>query len=133
MKELCTNIAADFQMIFICYTVLLLAIAANIVLSLYYNISISKEIFETKRLIKGVKKAIVLMLGTLLMVASVDAATIWLTQSAVNINEQTHEFSTVAMIAATIGVAAWRYIKDAYQTFIHILNSGIVSAKHKKE
>ena len=122
MEALFMDITADINMIMICYIVLFLAFIANVVLSLYYNISMSKEAFEIKRLWDGIKKAIVLIIGTLLMVAAADTAA-WITGYAVNIDEETHELITAAMIAATIGVAAWRYIKDAYRTFINILNS----------
>ena len=85
---------------------------------------------------QGVKKALVLVFGTMLMVAAVDAATTLLTQYVPDINEQVHDLITVAMIAATIGVAAWRYIKDAYSTFINILNgkpSEVAAAVDTKE
>ena len=58
----------DLGMILVCYAVLLLAFASNVVLSLYYNISMSKEKFDKKRLLLGIKKAVVLVVGTLLLV-----------------------------------------------------------------
>ncbi|MCR0568380.1 hypothetical protein MKC54_09195 [[Clostridium] innocuum] len=119
MKLLYTNILTDSKHILMCYAVLLLAFAANVILSMYFNISLSSESFEPRRLWRGIKKAAVLIIGTLLMVIAVDAAAILLTQ---NLNEEVHDFITASMIAATIGVAAWRYMKNAYQTFVSILN-----------
>ncbi len=122
MKLLYTSILADSKLVLTCYTILLLAFAANVILSMYFNISLSSESFEPIRLWKGMKKAAVLMIGTLLMVTAVDAAAILLTQYTAYLNEEVHDFITASMIAATIGVAAWRYIQDAYQTFVSILN-----------
>lgn len=122
METLLKLLLTDMQMILVCYAILLLACASNVVLSLYHNINIAGEQFDVKRLWLGLKKAIVLVIGTLLMVIAVDVATTLLTQYVPNINDQVHDLITVAMICATIGVAAWRYIKDAYNTFINILN-----------
>lgn len=133
MNLLYMNVLADIRMVVICYAVLLLAFIANVVLSLYFNISMCSEVFESRRLWHGVKKAAVLMVGTLLMVTAVDAAGILLTQYAVYINEEVHEFITVAMITATIGVATWRYIKEAYRTFIRILNGSIPNHEQDEE
>ena len=106
MDMLYTVLLADLSMVLVCYAILLLAFASNVVLSLYHNINITGEHFDAKRLWQGVKKALVLVIGTMLMVA------------------------------ATIGVAAWRYIKDAYSTFINILNgkpSEVAAAVDAKE
>lgn len=136
MDMLYTVLLVDLSMVLVCYAILLLAFAANVVLSLYHNINITGEHFDARRLWQGVKKALVLVFGTMLMVAAVDAATTLLTQYVPDINEQVHDLITVAMIAATIGVAAWRYIKDAYSTFINILNgkpSEVAAAVDAKE
>lgn len=122
METLLKLLLSDMQLIMICYGVLLMACLSNVVLSLYHNINIAGEQFDVKRLWLGLKKAIVLVIGTLMMVIAVDVATTLLTQYVPSINDQVHDLITVAMICATIGVAAWRYIKDAYNTFINILN-----------
>lgn len=133
MNLLYMNVLEDIRMVVICYAILLLAFIANVVFSLYFNISMCSEVFESRRLWHGVKKAAVVMIGTLFMVTAVDAAGILLTQYAVYINEEVHEFITTAMITATIGVAAWRYIKEAYQTFIRILNGSIPNHEQDEE
>ena len=114
MDMLYTVLLADLSMVLVCYAILLLAFASNVVLSLYHNINITGEHFDAKRLWQGVKKALVLVIGTMLMVTAVDAATTLLTQYVPDINEQVHDLITVAMIAATIGVAAWRYLPHPY-------------------
>lgn len=122
METLYNQLLLDMTSIMICYAVLLLAFASNMVLSLFYNINLSGETFDKNRLWKGVRKALVLVAGTLLMVIAVDAALSMITQYVPDINEQVHDLVTITMIASTIGLAAWRYIKDAYSTFINILN-----------
>ena len=136
METLLKLLLSDMQLIMICYGVLLMACLSNVVLSLYHNIEIAGEQFDAKRLQLGLKKAIVLVIGTLMMVIAVDVATTLLTQYVPSINDQVHDLITVAMICATIGVAAWRYIKDAYNTFINILNgkpNEVAEALDKKE
>ena len=122
MEMIYATLKLDLGMILVCYAVLLLAFASNVVLSLYYNISMSKEKFDKKRLLLGIKKAVVLVVGTLLLVIAIDAATLLLADYVPDIGSQTHDIIKVVMIATTIGVAAWRSIKDAYNTFINILN-----------
>lgn len=122
METLYNQLLLDMTSIMICYAVLLLAFASNMVLSLFYNVNLSGETFDKNRLWKGVRKALVLVAGTLLMVIAVDAALSMITQYVPDINEQVHDLVTITMIASTIGLAAWRYIKDAYSTFINILN-----------
>lgn len=122
MEELYELLLIDMKLILTCYMILLMACSANVVLKMYNNIALLGETFERKRLFKGIKKACVLIIGTLLMVVSVDTATMLLTQYVPSVNEQVHDLINVAMICATIGVATWRYIKDAYNTFINILN-----------
>lgn len=122
MEMIYATLKLDLGMILVCYAVLLLAFASNVVLSLYYNISMSKEKFDKKRLLLGIKKAVVLVVGTLLLAIAIDAATLLLADYVPDIGSQTHDIIKVVMIATTIGVAAWRYIKDAYNTFINILN-----------
>lgn len=122
MEMIYATLKLDLGMILVCYAVLLLAFASNVVLSLYYNISMSKEKFDKKRLLLGIKKAVVLVVGTLLLVIAIDAATLLLADYVPDIGSQTHDIIKVVMIATTIGVVAWRYIKDAYNTFINILN-----------
>ena len=73
MDMLYTVLLADLSMVLVCYAILLLAFASNVVLSLYHNINITGEHFDAKRLWQGVKKALVLVFGTMLMVAAVDA------------------------------------------------------------
>lgn len=136
MKNLMFILPKDIILILACYGILLLAFLANVVLSLYHNINMIGESFDSKRMSKGIKKALVLIMGTMLMVAAVDAATTILSECVPDINDQVHDIVSVAMIAATIGVAAWRYIKDAYSTFINILNgkpSKVAAALDKKE
>lgn len=136
MENLISILPKDFILILACYGILLLAFLANVVLSLYHNINMIGESFDSKRMSKGVKKALVLIMGTMLMVAAVDSATTILSKCVPEINDQVHDIVSVAMIAATIGVAAWRYIKDAYSTFINILNgkpSEVAAALDKKE
>lgn len=122
METLMNVLPKDIMMILGCYGILLLAFFANVVLSLYHNIDIAGESFDIKRLSRGAKKALVLIVGTMLMVIAVDVATTTLSKWVPAINNQVHDLVSVAMIISTIGVATWRYIKDAYSTFINILN-----------
>ena len=78
MEMIYATLKLDLGMILVCYAVLLLAFTSNVVLSLYYNISMSKEKFDKKRLLLGFKKAVVLVVGTLLLVIAIDAVTLLL-------------------------------------------------------
>ena len=55
MDMLYTVLLADLSMVLVCYAILLLAFASNVVLSLYHNINITGEHFDAKRLWQGVK------------------------------------------------------------------------------
>ena len=64
----------DLQLVILCFAVLILSMGANIVLSLYYHIEINKEAFDKRKIFYSGKKALILMLGTILMVIAIDSA-----------------------------------------------------------
>lgn len=117
------TLCKDIRLVMLCYIVLLLAMGANVVLSLYYNVEITGESFHKSRLKQTFKKAVIFILGTILMVSAVDGAMILLTPYIPNTLAQMQEIVTVAMIISTIGIAVCRYIKDAYKTFLNILKA----------
>ena len=92
-------------------------------LSLYYHIEINKEAFDKRKIFYSGKKALILMLGTILMVIAIDSAGTLLAPYLPEVLKEMQDTVTVAMIISTIGIAVCRYIKDAYSSFLDILKA----------
>lgn len=137
MHDFSIMLVKDLQLVILCFAVLMLAMGANIVLSLYYHIEITKEAFDKRKICYTAKKALMLMLGTILMVIAIDSAGTLLAPYLPDVFGKMQDTVTMAMIISTIGVAVCRYIKDAYRSFLDILKATIpmedneVNAKDK--
>ncbi len=109
---------ADLHQVVVVYGVFGLAYLANTTLSLYQNIVNAKQHFSWIKLRKGLIQFVVLVVGTLLLVISVDLL--------VNITgfsqNDLSEVISVATILLTVGMAIIKYIKEAYVTLQKILN-----------
>ena len=112
------TILNDMKTIMAIYGVFVMAYGANIVLSIYKNLSITKEQFSFKKLFKGLIQFAVLILGTLMLVASVDLAISLIGGT----GTEWGEIANIASIVVTIGLAIAKYIKEAYTTLQDILN-----------
>ena len=121
MEALLSVLIADIQIVAVCYIILALAFISNVVFSLYYNIRFFGEKFDFSKLWNGVYKAVVLVVGTLFLVIAIDSATILLAQYVPSMSEEVHDLITVTMVVSTIGLSVWKYITDAYNTFMSIL------------
>lgn len=104
------------------YIVFLLAYVANILFSLYYNIKINGEDFNKYALLASCKKAAVFVLATFALVVAVDAALLYFATYAPELSEMAKDTVTIIMVVSTIGRAALKYIVEAYNTFINVLN-----------
>ena len=104
------------------YIVFLLAYVANILFSLYYNIKINGEDFNRYTLLASVKKAAVFVLATLALVVAVDAALLYFAAYVPELSDMAKDTVTIIMVISTIGRAALKYIAEAYNTFINVLN-----------
>lgn len=123
MHEFIVMLVKDLQLVILCFAVLILSMGANIVLSLYYHIEINKEAFDKRKIFYSGKKALILMLGTILMVIAIDSAGTLLAPYLPEVLKEMQDTVTVAMIISTIGIAVCRYIKDAYSSFLDILKA----------
>lgn len=116
------NVYSDLIAILICYGVFILAYASNVVFSLYQNMKIFNEPFDKKKLIQGILKCFIFVLGTLLLVLAIDFAVYVFNKYGI-ISDQIGDMVTIVMMLGTIGTAAAKYIKEAYQTFVSVLTT----------
>lgn len=118
------------------YGVFLLAYIANILFSIYYNVKINGEDFNKYTLLNSLKKAVVFVLATLALVVAVDAAITYFAAYVPELSDVVRDTVTVLMVTGTIGRAAIKYIAEAYNTFINVLNgkpTEVVGALNNKE
>lgn len=104
------------------YIVFLLAYAANILFSIYYNVKINGEDFNKYTLLTSIKKAAVFVVATFALVVAVDAAILYFATYVPELSDMIKDTVTVLMVASTIGRAAIKYIVEAYNTFTNVLN-----------
>lgn len=110
----------DMEMIMISYGVFLLAYVSHTIFALYQNIKVFHERFESKRLLYGALKGLVFIIGTLLLVLSIDSA-LFVFQKIGLADESFTDVVSVFMILSTIGMASLKYIKESYALFSAIL------------
>lgn len=114
-------IKSNFIQILLMYAVFGLAYGSNIVFGLYNNLALAKEQFNPKKLLNSVIKAIVLILGTLMLISAITA----ISQLAIMydlVSSDIGDFVTALSVTATILVASVNYVKEAYVTFQSIMN-----------
>lgn len=116
-------ITSDLLTVLYAYLVFLLSFIANILFSMYLNIEVIGFKFDKQKILKSIKRALIVLLGTFALVIAVDAAAIYFAKYIPELNEQIKDLATVVMVIATIGRAALKYIKEAYATFVNILDS----------
>ena len=114
-------IVSDMIAILVFYGVFVLAYASNIVFSIYQNMELLNQEFDKKKFIQGIKKCLVFVLGSLLLVLSIDFATYVFNEYGI-IGEDIDTIVTIVMLLVTIGTATIKYIQEAYETFSAILH-----------
>lgn len=105
------------------YGVFVLVYIANILFSLYLNIEVLNFEFNKYKLGQSIKKAVVLVLATLMLVVAIDAVAAYFSSYIPELNEELRNTVTVLAIVSTIGRAALKYTVEAYNTFTSILSA----------
>jgi hypothetical protein len=113
---------ADVLNVLCAYGVFVLVYIANILFSLYLNIEVLNLEFNKYKLGQSIKKAVVLVLATLMLVVAIDAAAAFFSSYIPELSEELRNTLTVLTIISTIGRAALKYANEAYTTFAEILS-----------
>ena len=113
---------ADVINVLYAYGVFVLVYLANILFSLYVNIEMLNQAFDKYKLGQAVKKAVVLVIATLMLVIAVDTIMIYFSSYIPELSEELKNAVTVVAIVATIGRSALKYLVEAYGTFQRILD-----------
>ena len=103
--------------------IFVLAYGANICFSLWYNIKILKESFSWKKLGTSLLKVMAVVIGIVLLCSAVTLLPYVLSSVGLEIGESTEKFIDIMTIITAIVVTCTKYIKEAYYTFVSILNS----------
>lgn len=118
------------------YVVFLLAYVANILFSIYYNTKVNNDKFDKEKLYQSIKKAIIFVIATFALVIAVDVALLYINAYAPELSESAKNTVSIVMVASTIGRAALKYIVEAYNTFVNVLNgkpTQVAGALNSKE
>lgn len=103
--------------------IFVLAYGANICFSLWYNIKILKESFSWKKLGTSLLKVMAVVIGIVLLCSAVTLLPYVLSTVGLEVGESTEKFIDIITIITAIVVTCTKYIKEAYYTFVSILNS----------
>lgn len=112
---------ADVLNVLYAYGVFVLVYIANILFSLYLNIEVFHEAFDKYKIGRAIKKALVLVVATLMLVIAIDTVLLYFNSYVPELTEELQATVTVATIIVTIGRAALKYLIEAYSTFRKIL------------
>lgn len=116
-------IATDIASVMYAYGAFLLAYLANILFSVYLNVELLNHSFDKYKLGQSVKKAVVLIVATLMLVLAIDVIVAYFGAYIPELNEELQNLVTVAAIIVTIGRVALGYLVEAYNTFKNILEA----------
>lgn len=112
------TLQADMSSVLFIYFIFALGYSSNVVFSLYYNTKVLDMKFIKKKFLDGIYKAIVIIVGSLLLVTAID---LFMVASALH-EIPNADLVTIATVIATVGLAAIKYIKEAFETLVTILN-----------
>lgn len=115
--EILIQLRTDIISVLFLYFVFGLSYAANVILSLYYNIHILSMSFMKEKLCNGILKATVIIIGSLILVISID---LFMIASQLYLFEYS-DLISISMVLATVGYASVLYIKEAFLTLQNIL------------
>jgi len=98
-----------------------IAYCSNILLSLWYNIKIKRQEFESKRLLESLEKILAFGAGTSLLTIGITLVPIFVNEVGLTIPEEYAEvFQDLAVITVFI-IAACKYLVEAFTKFQAIL------------
>lgn len=117
--EILQTLKADMMSVMFIYLIFALGYIANVVFSLYYNTKVLDMHFIKKKFFNGLYKAIVIIVGSLLLVTAID---LFMVASSLH-SVPNADLVTIAAVIATVGLAAIKYIKEAFETLVTILNA----------
>ncbi|MDL2276392.1 hypothetical protein LJC02_01940 [Breznakia sp. OttesenSCG-928-G09] len=113
------QLMSDLQQVIFAYAIFACAWGSNTVLALYYNVATLNEAFNIKRFFSGFKKALVVVVGTFLLVTAIDLLLIMIDLS----NTDAGTVITVVAVIGTIGIATVNYVAQAYEKLQAILQT----------
>lgn len=113
--------------------IFLAAYLANITFSLWYNIKIKRESFEWSRLADGAAKCAVFLLGLTLLCISVTALPLYAAAVGWAVPEEFVDLFTDLVIVGAFLLVACKYIKEAMEKLIAILQQPGPAPEAKEE
>ena len=118
MSEL---ILYNLQMVGYAILLLLGAWLANTILGMYFNVKVSSEAFDKKRLLKGVLKLFSVCIGTALVSIVITLFPEYLNTYGIGIGEENIETFSIIVIAGLYAVSIVKYIKECIGKLTEIL------------
>lgn len=115
--EILMQLWTDIVSVLFLYLIFGLSYVANVILSLYYNTKVLNMRFIKGRFYNGILKALVIIVGSLMLVISID---LFMIASELYIFEYS-DLLSIAMVLSTVGYASILYIKEAFMTLQDIL------------
>lgn len=116
------EVLTALQMVGITITLLLIAYAANMAMSLYVNIAVVKQKFEVKRLILGFAKVIILSIGLALTTVLLVAIPTFMNYVGIEIPEEFLAAYNITAVVAVFCRAIVKYTVEAVGEAGKIIN-----------
>lgn len=109
--------------------IFLAAYLANVAFSLWYNIKIQHQSFDKNKIIASALKILTFVVGLTLLCVAITTLPLFATQVGWVIPEEyTDIFADIVIIGAVLLVSC-KYIKEAYEKFVAILNTAKLETK----
>jgi len=113
----------NLQLIGILILTYLASLGVNTLLGIYYNLKTIKEAFSKKKLLTGLGRGGIILLGGIIITAIISLLPVILKGFGISAENQLFENVSVVAMAGVLVSTIVRYLKDALQKFYAILGS----------
>lgn len=124
MSEFWNDILTNLTYVGIGATLFLAAYLSNMAFSLYYNIKVVKQKFDTEKLIDSALKVSAIIVGLVLLCVSITSLPTFVDYVGLTIPQEYADiFSNLAILGLFV-TSACKYVFEAYTKFKKILEQG---------
>lgn len=113
----------NLQLIGILILTYLGSLGVNTLLGIYYNLKTVKETFSKQKLLSGLARGGIILLGGVIITAIISLLPVILKGFGISAENQLFENVSVVAMAGVLVSTIVRYLKDALQKFYAILSS----------
>lgn len=115
------TLLSNLKLIGILMAMFVSAFGANVLLGIYSNVATAREQFSKEKLIQGVIRGVIVMVGCIAITAIISLLPEMIQALGITVEDGALEGISITAMSAIIVSMIFRYLKDALQKFYNIL------------